>query len=221
LDRQFWLARWQENRVGFHLNEVNAHLETFWPQLGISGGRVLVPLCGKSLDMLWLRSQGHEVLGVEISPVAVRDFFAENRLHPERREHGAFELWFADGVSILVGDFFDLTEDDVAGVGCVYDRASLVALPPSMRRVYADCVESLLPSRVPILLVTLEYDETQMDGPPFSVFEPEVRSYYGATRELRLLLDHDALAESPGLAEKGVTRMREKVYHLSPPPANG
>jgi len=79
MDPQFWHERWQRNETGWHQREINAHLQDFWPQLQQpAGGRVLVPLCGKSRDLLWLRAQGHAVLGVEISPIAVREFFAEN-----------------------------------------------------------------------------------------------------------------------------------------------
>lgn len=216
MDKEFWLGRWRENRIGFHLNEVNSHLENFWSRLALSGGRVLVPMCGKSLDMLWLCSQGFDVVGVEISPVAVEDFFAENRLKPQRRPQGAFECWCTENLTILLGDFFDLSEEDVKGVCCVYDRASLVALPPSMRRVYSEQLANILPQPVPNLLVTLEYDENQMEGPPFSVSEDEVRASYEASHEVELLMDYDALAESPGLADKGVTSLREKVYHLRP-----
>lgn len=216
MDKAFWQARWAQNKIGFHRDEVNAHLENFWPRLGLQGGTVFVPLCGKSLDMLWLLGRGHRVLGVELSGIAVRDFFAHNGLSPERRPAGAFESWSADGIELLLGDFFDLSARDLAGVTAVYDRASLVALPPDMRARYAAHLRRILPVRVPILLVTLEYDEGQMQGPPFPVHEDEVRTLYAASHGIDLLFDLDMIAENPGIAAKGVTALREKVYRLHP-----
>lgn len=215
MDPDFWHQRWRENQIGFHQPDVNLHLQAFWPQLGVpGGGRVFVPLCGKSLDMRWLRQQGCRVVGVEISPVAVQDFFREQGLQPDCTRTAHFERCSADGIELLCGDFFDLTRADLDGVAAVYDRASLIALPPSLRVDYARHLTGLLAPATPVLLVTLEYDQDQMQGPPFSVTESEVRRLFEAGFEVEVQHADDVLAREPRFRERGLTRLDEKVYLL-------
>jgi len=193
---------------------VNPHVLAFWPRLDLPPGcRVFVPLCGKSRDMIWLAAQGHRVLGVELSPIAVRDFFAEHALSAVRERVGDFERWSAGEIVLLCGDFFHLTADQLSGIGAIYDRAALIALPPEMRVRYASHLQRLLPA-LPTLLVTMEYPQAEMAGPPFSVEEAEVRSLFGARHEIERLLDEDTLAAEPRFRERGLTRLREKVFAL-------
>jgi thiopurine S-methyltransferase len=212
----FWHARWQQNQIGFHQQDINMHLQDFWPLPGVpEGGRVLVPLCGKSRDMLWLLSQGYGVLGVEVSPIAVQDFFRENDLQPTVTERGVFESWACDDLEILCGDFFQLATDDMAQVDAVFDRASLVALPPAMRVDYAAQITRLLAADIAVLLVSMEYPGHEMQGPPFSVIQQEVDALYGAAFNVELLASVDILKENDNLRSKGLTRMQEKVYQLT------
>jgi thiopurine S-methyltransferase len=217
MQAEFWLERWEQNQIGFHQDAINDHLQAFWEQLPVpAGSRIFVPLCGKSRDMLWLRSQGFEIMGIEISPIAVRDFFRENQLEPRIAPQGKFERWEADGLAILLGDFFDLNAEDVAGCAGVFDRASLIALPPSMRARYAEHFTAILPPAVQTLLVTMEYPQTEMNGPPFAVEEVEVRKFYAQNYTVERLFAADILAENPGFRQRGVTRLEEKVYRLTP-----
>lgn len=217
MERDFWLERWQRNEIGFHQREINAHLQDCWPRLGLAAGNtVFVPLCGKSRDLLWLRAHGHEVLGIEISPIAVRDFFSENGLVAQRSRQGRFERYEADGLAILCGDFFALTAADLAGVAGVYDRASLIALPPAMRSRYAEQLVATLPARAEILLVTMEYPQAQMDGPPFSVGEEEVCRLYAARYDVAPLYTQNILDENPRFRERGLRALTEQVYRLTP-----
>jgi len=125
----------ERQEIGFHQDEVNPYLREYWQELHAArDGTVFVPLCGKSRDMLWLREQGHPVLGVELSAIAVQAFFGENGLIPDHAARGKFYSGEADNIRILCGDFFDLCKDDMANVSAVYDRASLVALPPENAR---------------------------------------------------------------------------------------
>jgi thiopurine S-methyltransferase len=214
---EFWLERWQNNEIGFHQGEINAHLQEYWGGLHLpAGAEVFVPLCGKSRDMLWLCAQGHRVLGVELSPLAVEDFFLENELKPQLRSHGPFDSWSCDGVTLLCGDFFDLDAADLKGVSGVYDRASLVALPPEMRERYAQHLHAILPARVPMLLVTMDYAQAEMSGPPFAVDAAEVRELYAAHYGVEPLYTLDVLAENPRFRERGVSRLDEVVYRLRP-----
>ena len=217
MQAEFWLERWEQNQIGFHQPEINSHLQAFWGRMVVpAGGRIFVPLCGKSRDMLWLQAQGFNVTGIEISAVAVRDFFAENGLKPTVTQQGAFERWECDGLVILRGDFFQLSSVDVRECAGVFDRASLIALPPEMRVRYAQHFMAILPPGVQTLLITLEYDQSEMKGPPFAVHEPEVRGFYEEQCTVERLLVLDALADEPGFRQRGVTRLEEKVYLLTP-----
>jgi thiopurine S-methyltransferase len=210
MEGTFWLERWERQEIGFHQHRVNAQLLSLWPTLGLGAGdAVFVPLCGKSGDMIWLRAQGHPVLGVELSPLAIEAFFSENGLTPQRRRQGQFDVAEADGIRIFRGDFFDLTADDLAGIRAVYDRAALIALPPDMRERYAAHMAEILPPGTRMLVVTLEYPEGEMQGPPFSVSPAAVERLYGPHGDVRLLRRDDVLSENRRLAERGVTSFHE------------
>ncbi len=176
---------------------------------------MFVPLCGKSLDMLWLAGQGHPVLGVDISPIALHSFFQENDLTAHVRQTGSFEVWETQDITLLCGDFFALDRAALAAIGGVYDRASLIALPPALRRQYADHLMAILPPTAPVLLVTLEYPQEQMQGPPFCVEAAEVQALYSSAYTVELLFNCDALAENPRFQGQ-LTRLEEKIYRLIP-----
>ena len=216
MKKDFWLERWEREEIGFHQNEVNPHLCEFWPELNLArGSMVFVPLCGKSRDMLWLREQGHQVVGVELSAIAVQAFFEENGHTPQHISRGKFDRCEADGIRILCGDFFDLTGDDLANVTAVYDRASLIALPPEMRVSYARHLASILPRATRILLITVEYPQTEMQGPPFSVSSGEVETLYREYAEVRLLAELDVLAQNLRFQQRGLSRLQENIFLLT------
>jgi thiopurine S-methyltransferase len=212
---EFWHARWEAGQIGFHQPEIHVFLRQLWPRLGLPGGeRVFVPLCGKSLDMLWLLEQGQRVLGVEISPLAVAAFFQENGLHAEIHDQEGFQRWRLDELELWCGDYFDLRPEHLAGIGAVYDRASLIALPPEMRRRYADHLASLLAPGTAVLLITLTYPQTQMAGPPFAVIEAEVRALFGADFAVEWLETKDILDAEPHLRARGLTDLLEQAWRL-------
>ena len=216
MDHSFWHGRWQQNEIGFHQAEINAQLQCYWQEIHAPPeGCVFVPLCGKSHDMLWLAAQGHRVLGVEISPIAARDFFTENHLTAATKPGPDFREHHSDQITVLEGDFFALSPEYLKEVTAVYDRASLIALPPSLRRRYVKQMASILPSGVPILLVTLDYPPTEMEGPPFAVSDAEVRSVYAEEFHIESLGAQDVLAENLHFQARGLTRLREMAYRLT------
>jgi thiopurine S-methyltransferase len=216
MEPDFWHERWQSNQIAFHKERVNPFLERNLAALELGGGAcVFVPLCGKSLDMLWLTQQGLRVLGVEISPIAVRAFFEENGLAYRERRQGALTLLEGGSVRLLCGDFFDLPRTEVLDVAAVYDRASLIALPPERRRAYVDHLMHLLPERPRVLLITLEYPPEQMNGPPFSVSEAEVRGLFADAYHIRLLGAQDVLSAEPRFRERGLSWLEERAYLLT------
>ncbi len=152
MEHDFWHRRWNDDNIAFHEGRVNERLRVHFDRLALPGAsRVFVPLCGKSLDMWWLREQGHPVVGVELSPVAVRDFFREHGVEPQESSHQSFSTLEGGGVCALCGDFFRLEASDLREVAGVYDRAALVALPPPMRDRYVSHMHQLLPDRPPTM----------------------------------------------------------------------
>ena len=216
MKRDFWLGRWEREEIGFHQDEFHPCLPLHWQELNLARDSVVfVPLCGKSRDMLWLREQGHQVLGVELSPIAVQAFFNENGYTPQRVTGARFDSYTANGIRILCGDFFDLGKDDLANVGAVYDRAALIALPPEMRERYVSHLAGILPRAPQILLITVDYPQHEMQGPPFSVTSGEVEQLYREYAEVRLLANHDVLAQNPRFQQRGLSRMRENIFMLT------
>jgi thiopurine S-methyltransferase len=216
MEKEFWLERWEREEIGFHQNETNSYLRQFWCELNLEAGSgVFVPLCGKTLDMMWLRGEGHSVLGVELSPVAVEAFFRENGYLPEHDTSKKFERCAADDICILCGDFFNLEQEDLAQVKAVYDRASLVALPTEMRERYVRHLVSILPAGTQVLLITFDYPQAEMSGPPFAVSVEEVESLYSPHAQVRLLAQVDALAATPRFQERGLSRLHENIFLLT------
>ncbi|MFJ2365595.1 thiopurine S-methyltransferase [Pseudomonas sp. NPDC087697] len=212
---EFWQKRWELNQIGFHQSEVSPYLHQYWPQLNLTkGSQVLVPLCGKSLDLVWLAGQGHQVLGVELSEKAVEDFFREQQLTPQITEQGTFKVYQAGSLALWCGDIFGLTVDDAADCAAVYDRAALIALPPPMREQYAAHLSRILPSACEGLLITMDYDQTQLAGPPFAVTDENVQALLGRRWQIDLYEARDILGESWKFLQAGVTRLEERVYRL-------
>ncbi|GBG15429.1 thiopurine S-methyltransferase [Novimethylophilus kurashikiensis] len=215
MHHEFWHERWALKQIGFHQEDINPYLMRFWPALGVTGGRVFVPLCGKSRDMIWLREQGFDVVGVELSEVAVREFFEENGLVPVETEVLNFRRFEAGGYVLWCGDLFSLNHALLGEISAVYDRASLVALPPDMRGQYAAKLTDLLVPRTPTLLIAFEYPQHQMDGPPFSVTTDEVHALYGEHSDIELLHEENILSRESRFQAKGLERLVEKVYRLT------
>lgn len=212
---EFWQARWARSEIGFHSPQVNPYLLRHWPALAVAeGARVLVPLCGKSVDMIWLASLGYRVVGVELARQAVEDFFHEQQLQPQISEEGAFVVYRAGGVEIYCGDFFALTAQQLQGCQGLYDRAALIALPAEMRERYAAHLAQVLPAACQGLLVTLDYPQEQMSGPPFAMPDTEVRQLLGATWQPECIEVADVLGENWKFLQRGLQRLDERVYRL-------
>jgi thiopurine S-methyltransferase len=215
MQSDFWLDRWREGRIGFHQDRVTPMLERHWDAIGLApAARVFVPLAGKSLDLLWLASRGHRVLGVELSGIAVEQFFSENRLSPTRHDSRYGVHYVAGEIELIHGDAFALDEALLETCEGVYDRAALIALPRHMRCRYAAELYGRLPAGCRGLLVTLAYPQGQKAGPPFSVQEDEVRSLYDAQWRIDVLERRDILDSQPGFVAEGVTSLETVAYRL-------
>jgi len=200
-----WLERWQEGRIGWHEAGGNASLQKHWRA---TGRTVLVPLCGKSVDLLWIATQGNRVVGVELSDIAVESFFAEQGLAFEVSGNGLPRYDAIDvDITIYCGDLFDLTS-----IRCDahYDRGALTALPAVQRSAYASHIGSLLTSHAEQLVITLNYDEEIAKGPPFSVGDEELLEFWPG---LDCVEQRDDIANAPPkFLDVGLTEFREKVW---------
>ena len=214
MEAEFWHQRWAQGQIGFHEGQVNRYLRAWFPELGLAhGAHVLVPLCGKSLDLLWLWQQGFRVTGLEVSRQACSDFFTENAIPYRTYSETGFEHFVTDGLSLFCGDFFEW-RNSAGPIDAVYDRAALIALPPEMRTGYAAHLQSLMPAGSAGLLVTLEYPQDQKAGPPFSVSSDEVEVLLDRCDAIRCLESRDILEEEPRFKARGVTRLTESVFRF-------
>jgi thiopurine S-methyltransferase len=216
MDTQFWLERWARHEIGFHQSAVNEYLVRFWPMLSLpDDAPTFVPLCGKTLDMRWLLERGHSVLGIEIARNACREFFEEWGVEPNVTSSGAFECWQARKITILCGDFFDLSRTDVANVAGVFDRAALIALPRATRTAYANKLREVLPSGARILLVAPDYDQEQMQGPPFAVSAQEIRELFSECGIEELAsVDVTSAPANARFRQRGLTKLVERVFRI-------
>lgn len=216
MHQEFWLERWQKNEIGFHSDEINSHLQHFWPELKLPAhSEVFVPLCGKSKDMLWLHSQNHAVMGVELSPLAISAFCTENDLTANTTADGTFNITQINNIKLFCGNFFDLTPKELSGITAVYDRAALVALTAELRQSYANHLKNSLPAGVKILLITFDYKQQEMTGPPFSVTSTEVIALYGYWCDIQLLSSKPILEQEPRFQARGLTDLKEHVFLLT------
>lgn len=208
MEPNFWHERWQRNEIGFHRDQVHPALPAHWASLDLPPKRrVLVPLCGKTLDLRWLAAQGHTVVGVELSELACAAFFEEAGLDPARTEHGDFVRWRAEGITLLQGNIFDLREGTF---DAIYDRAATVALPPALRARYAHKLSDVLSPGGQALLVTLEGTRPYDTGPPFPVDLTELERCYGTRFHITPLHSREL---APGDAPPDL--QRESQYRLT------
>jgi thiopurine S-methyltransferase len=212
----FWHERWRLAQTPFHQASVESRLKQYWPELNVAPqSKVFVPLCGKSLDLLWLAQQGHSVTGVELSALAVESFLMENGIPAKRRTLGSFDVYETERLQLFCGDFFKFSPEILGEVEAVYDRAALIAWTPELRRPYVDHMAALTNSGTHTLLISVEYSQNEMKGPPFSVAADEIDALYGKHHEIRQLGRQDILANEPRFRARGLAEMHEVYYHLT------
>jgi thiopurine S-methyltransferase len=221
MQADFWHDKWERMEIGFHLQEVNKALLKYWPSVDAAAGdTVLVPLCGKTLDLVWLRQQGHAVVGIELSEIALDELacLLEEALDISlsKSQEGDRVLYRGHGVLLIAGDFFAVTpellaEEGFAAPALVYDRAAIVALPDSMRADYTRHVLSLNPAARQ-LLITLDYDQQKRNGPPFAVCDAEVVRHYASVKQVQCLEERELIDQEPRFREQGLDSFIQRVY---------
>lgn len=211
MDANFWHQKWERNEIGFHRSTINPLLISHFNALALAkGSRVFLPLCGKTLDIGWLLANGYRVAGVELSEMAVRQLFIGLGITPQVTEQrNGMQYYQGENIDIFVGNLFDLSDEMLGAVDAIYDRAALVALPEAMRSQYAAHLLAITHT-APQLLICFEYDQTLMEGPPFSISAAEIQQHYASSYQLTLL----ARAAVPG-GLKGQCAARENVWLLN------
>ena len=220
MDIDFWVERWSRGNIAFHEQAVNPYLGYYYGELGPppqkrADLRVFVPLCGKSLDLLWLIQNGYETVGVECSELAVEDFFSERQLAFSKSRLERHISYKTDKLEILLGDFFALTHEDIGRITDIYDRASLIALPHAMRRQYVSKITQLQAPGTRTLLITLNYPQAEMEGPPFSVSDEEVSELYREQYKIDKLAAKNIIDDEPRFKDRGLTSLTETAYKLT------
>jgi thiopurine S-methyltransferase len=216
MDKEYWFDRWQNNEIAFNQQKPNPFLLQYLKALNLKpGSNIFVPLCGKSIDMLWLREQGYKVIGVELSVQACIEFYEENNLAFQRNTKKQFTALTGENITLLAGDFFELNKELIEPIDAVYDRAALVALPSEARTRYAAHISKLSEEYTQILLITASYNQTEMQGPPFSVDEDEVKILYGKNFVIYELYNEQTNEIPDHLRAKGLTKSRQWVFRLA------
>lgn len=215
MNKEFWYQKWQVKDIGFNQSQPNRLLQRYISLLNLKpGSGIFVPLCGQSIDMLWLAEQGYLVTGLELSPIACEAFFGDHKLPMEIVEIDEYRLYCGDRITIICGDFFKLVPAILNNIDAIYDRAALIALPNELRKQYARLLMNCLGSTGTMLLLSLTYCPNMMETPPFSVTEDEIRALYGADFDIDLLYEEPC--EVPAhLKVKGVKKASEQAYLLS------
>jgi len=216
MEKQFWEEKWRAQELGFHLPFVHPILKRNLAAFNLpAGATVFLPLCGKTLDIGWLLDQGLRVVGVELSELAVNQLFESLGVRPDVSPWGDGRMWRHGALTVFQGDVFALTAGDLGDVAMVYDRAALVALPAAMRERYAAHLATVT-ARAPQLLITFEYDQNRMDGPPFSVPAEDVERLYGSSHVLECLSRKDVIDDQPAFRERGLDSFEEIAWRLTP-----
>jgi len=218
MEVKFWQERWHKDEIGFHLPQVHSWLKTQWSSLLAQGkvsfqGTVFVPLCGKTLDIGYFLEIGHRVVACELSEKAIQQLFAQLELKPKITAWGQGKCYQAHNLVVYTGDFFTLSPQDLGQIDYIYDRAALIALPQPMRGDYAKKLMELCP-KAQMLLITLDYPQSQMSGPPFAVSEQEVLAHYQVGFNATTLKQKEILEYEPRFKQRGLTSLIESIFWL-------
>lgn len=209
MKHEFWHDKWQKNEIGFHLNQPHSLLVKYIDSLNLEkNNHIFLPLCGKSLDIHWLLAQGYHLIGIDLSPIAIEELMAELAIPFTERKLEKLTHYHHPQIDLFVGDFFELTSSNIGKIDAIYDRAALVALPEEMRTDYAQHLMQIS-NQATQLLISFEYDQSVMTGPPFSISPQQLKDYYSKQYQLQLLDSQTELL-------KGKVDAEEKVWLLKP-----
>ena len=215
MDSNFWLNKWQSNDIAFNQMKPNSFMQRYFSTLRLKpGSQILVPLCGKSIDMVWLSDMGFQVLGIELSETACESFFKEHDIPVTKTNEHGYTKFTSENITLLAGDIFSFDQSIIGNVDAVYDRAALIALTVDLRKQYVEHISSLIEPDTPVFLITMSYVQDQMMGPPFSVDREEVNQLFMPSFSIELIeskIIHDVPEH---LSNKGLKKTSEDIYKL-------
>ena len=214
MENSFWHKCWERNTLGFHQSDVHPLLVEYFTSLALPSDRhVFVPLCGKTLDMVYL-AQSMQVTGNEISDIACHDFFLDNNLEFKSQTLGAFKHYSCQQLALWQGDFFKLSSKAIDTVDWIYDRAALIALPKVMQQKYVEHLKTFFSSQTRLFLVTVEFPQAQLSGPPFAVTEADVNSLF-SDFNIEYIATHEIKDKQFAQRQFDVDYLLEKLYVIS------
>jgi thiopurine S-methyltransferase len=217
MEISYWQSRWQKNKSGWHMRNVFPPLKKYWNRLHLNPeAAVLVPLCGKTLDIDWLVRQGHYPIGVDVSEIALKEIMNRQK-HPFTSTcRGSFIRYASPSMELWCGDILKIRKDWLPDIHAVYDKAALIALPPPKRQQYAKRIQTLMRPGGSMLLNCFEYLPEEMNGPPFAVFTDELNQLYGEKCSIELLYNHSIFDEVPKFQQRGLqSYLDEKIYQIN------
>lgn len=210
-----WNERWKKNQIGFHEPQPNLYLTRYLERFNLpERATVFMPLCGKSNDLFWLAQQGHHVVGIECSSIAVDDFFKQHQLEPSIKSIEHFKVYQCDNITIYLGDFFKLDQSHLQRCDLIYDRASMIAFAESQRDQYVAHLSTWLSASTALFLISLSYDQSVMSGPPFSVAISDIERYYGH-KDIQQIHQTDVIDEGPRWRKVGLNSLIETVFKIN------
>ena len=188
MELSYWLSRWKKGHTGFHMNEGYPELRTHWPMLPIpSNPIVLIPLAGKSLDIQWISERAQKVICNEISSIAIEQFFNQQEMDFTKSTFSSFQIYQSNNIEFWCGDFMKLPEHKMGELDLIYDKASIVALPDKTRQTYANKISALSCGKTKVLMHLLSYNQSEMNGPPFSVDPNEINRLFSEKFDIQIL----------------------------------
>lgn len=217
MEHAFWHDKWSRKEIGFHLSEAHPWLVRYVEDFPLSSDDVVfVPLCGKTLDIGFFLSQNVKVIANELSETAVAELFDDLDLTPAIESWGeGGKVYRSDNLIVYVGDFFQLSESELVDVTVVYDRAAIVALPLEMRGSYGKKISEVC-GQAKQIVMTLEYDQSVMSGPPFSVTRDEINSHYSHAYNIKEVIRKNIIEQEPRFKQKGLSAFYQALYELNP-----
>ncbi len=212
-----WKERWINGKTGWHGSEVNSnlikHIHSIEP---LNNAKILVPLCGKSLDMEWLAAKGASVVGVDLVREPLEQIFQDrNSVVQEDSIQGIAKL-SDETLTVFHANIFDFNLDIDGPFDIIYDRAALVALSPENRERYVNHSLELLKPNGRILLITYDAPKKDLEGPPFPVRKNSVPTLFSAASQCTLLNQYTVTSdEEPRLKERNLDWSRTEVWLIT------